>query len=281
MTRFWKYHGIGNDFVVFDGMGGEPGFIPEQISLICDRNFGVGSDGVIYVNPGIDGADVTMRIFNTDGTEPEMCGNGIRCLAKHAYDTGIVDDAVFTVHTGRGNLEAQCTCGPDGKVVSVMIDMGAPILDPGSVPVEGGGDRFIDVPAVVEGVDLHVNAVSMGNPHCVVFDDLSDGQVAMLGPVLESKRDLFPNKANVEFARVSENGIDVKVFERGVGWTLACGTGACATATSAALNGYVPFDEPVAVNLPGGTLKITVDSGLEHVFMDGPAAFVYSGDIEL
>lgn len=281
MTEFWKYHGIGNDFIVFDGTKGEPGFTPEQIASMCDRNFGIGSDGVIYVNPGEDGSDVTMRIFNTDGTEPEMCGNGIRCLAKFAYDMGIVDKTDFTVHTGKGNLGAHCTCGPDGKVSSVMIDMGAPILKPSLVPVKGDGDRFIDVPVTVEGIDLHVNAVSMGNPHCIIFDDLSDGQVDALGPVLEAKRDLFPNKANVEFARMTENGIDVRVFERGVGWTLACGTGACATATSAAINGLIPFDEPVSINLPGGTLRITVDGRLEHVYMDGPARFVYSGNIEL
>lgn len=281
MTQFWKYHGIGNDFVVFDGTKEDPGFTPEQIAFMCDRNFGIGSDGVIYVNPGIDGSDCTMRIFNTDGTEPEMCGNGIRCVAKFAYDMGIVKKTDFVIHTGKGNLGAHCTIGDDGKVASVRIDMGAPILKPELVPVKGDKDRFINEPVTVEGIPVHINGVSMGNPHCVIFDDLAQDQVEKLGPFLEAYRDLFPKKANVEFAKVEDGKIDIKVFERGVGWTLACGTGACATTTSAALNGLVPFDVPVQVHLPGGYLKITVDSKLEHVFMDGPAEFVYSGNIEL
>ena len=279
MTRFWKYHGIGNDFIVFDGTKGEPGFTKEQIARMCDRNFGIGSDGVIYVNPGVDGSDVTMRIFNTDGTEPEMCGNGIRCLSKFAYDMGIVKKKDFVVHTGKGNLIAHCTCGADGKVTSVMIDMGAPILRPELVPVVGEGDRFIDVPKEIEDVRLHINAVSMGNPHCVIFDELEMCQIERLGPILEACRDLFPKKANVEFATVKDKKIDIKVFERGVGWTLACGTGACATTTAAAINGMVPFDEPIDVHLPGGYLRITVDSKLEHVYMDGPAEFVFTGEI--
>ena len=279
MTRFWKYHGIGNDFIVFDGTEGEPGFTKEQIAKMCDRNFGIGSDGVIYVNPGIDGSDVTLRIFNADGTEPEMCGNGIRCLSKFAYDMGIVKKKDFVVHTGKGNLTAHCTCGADGKVTSVMIDMGAPILRPELVPVVGNGDRFIDVPEEIDGVKLHINAVSMGNPHCVIFDELDMCQIERLGPILEAYRELFPKKTNVEFARVKDRKIDIKVFERGVGWTLACGTGACATTTAAAINGMVPFDEPISVHLPGGYLKITVDSKLEHVYMDGPAEFVFAGEI--
>ena len=148
MIEFWKYHGIGNDFVVIDGTKADPGLTPEQIAFLCDRNFGIGSDGVIYVNPGMDGSDVTMRIFNTDGTEPEMCGNGVRCLAKHAYDFGIVKSPDFVIHTGKGNLGAHCTLGADGKVDSVRIDMGAPILDPPSVPVKGDGDRVMSKDSV-------------------------------------------------------------------------------------------------------------------------------------
>lgn len=281
MIEFWKYHGIGNDFVVIDGTKADPGLTPEQIAFLCDRNFGIGSDGVIYVNPGMDGSDVTMRIFNTDGTEPEMCGNGVRCLAKHAYDFGIVKSQDFVIHTGKGNLGAHCTLGADGKVDSVRIDMGAPILDPPSVPVKGDGDRVIDREIEIAGVKVHINAVSMGNPHCVMFDDLSDEDVERLGPIIEAGRELFPNKVNVEFAKVTDGKIDIRVFERGVGWTLACGTGACATTTAAALNGLVPFDEPVPVHLPGGDLRITVSKTLDRVLMDGPARLVYRGEIEL
>lgn len=281
MIEFWKYHGIGNDFVVIDGTKADPGLTPEQIAFLCDRNFGIGSDGVIYVNPGMDGSDVTMRIFNTDGTEPEMCGNGVRCLAKHAYDFGIVKSPDFVIHTGKGNLGAHCTLGADGKVDSIRIDMGAPILDPPSVPVKGDGDRVIDREIEIAGVKVHINAVSMGNPHCVMFDDLSDEDVERLGPIIEAGRELFPNKVNVEFAKVTDGKIDIRVFERGVGWTLACGTGACATTTAAALNGLVPFDEPVPVHLPGGDLRITVSKTLDRVLMDGPARLVYRGEIEL
>ncbi len=281
MIEFSKYHGIGNDFIVIDGMSGDPGLTPEQIAFLCNRNFGIGSDGVIYVLPGKDGTDVTMRIFNTDGSEPEMCGNGIRCLAKYAYDSGIVNSQDFTVMTGRGILCAHCTIGKDGKVTSVKIDMGAPILTPSEVPVVGDGERFINIEKEICGRKIRVNGISMGNPHCITFDKLSQEDLDVLGPYMEADRTLFPRKANVEFATVENGKIDIKVFERGVGWTLACGTGACATTVAAALNGLVPFDEPVDVHLPGGNLKITVDSNLGYVYMDGPAEFVFKGTIEL
>ena len=277
MTEFFKYHGIGNDFVVLDGMRADPALTKDEIVYICDRNFGVGSDGVIYVLPGREGSDVTMRIFNTDGSEPEMCGNGIRCLAKFAYDRGLVSSTDFIVHTGKGNLRAVCTTGPDGKVSTVKIDMGEPILKPADVPATGKGNRVVDEETEIEGIRIHYNAVSMGNPHCVVFDDLTQDQLDILGPALEKCRELFPNKANVEFATVKDGAIDIKVYERGVGWTLACGTGACATTTAAAINGLVPFDEPIPVHLPGGDLKVTVDSQLKHVYMEGPATYVYTG----
>ena len=279
MTEFFKYHGIGNDFVVLDGMRADPALTKEEIVYICDRNFGVGADGVIYVLPGQKGSDVTMRIFNTDGSEPEMCGNGIRCLAKFAYDRGLVNGPDFVVHTGKGNLRAICTTGKDGKVSSVKIDMGAPILEPADVPAVGEGRRIIDQEKEVCGIGIHYNAVSMGNPHCVVFDSLTPEQQEVLGPALEACTEMFPNKANVEFATVSDGKIDIRVYERGVGWTLACGTGACATTVAAALNGLVPFDTPVDVHLPGGDLKITVDRKLEHVYMDGPATYVFTGHL--
>ena len=277
MTEFFKYHGIGNDFVILDGTRADPNLSKEEIVFICDRNFGVGSDGVIYVLPGQKGSDVTMRIFNTDGSEPEMCGNGIRCLAKFAYDRGIVSKPDFVVHTGKGNLRAICTTGPDGKVSSVKIDMGEPILRPEDVPAKGVGSRVIDEEAEIEGIKFRYNAVSMGNPHCVIFTELTQEQLDILGPRLEACTELFPNKANVEFATVKDGKIDIKVYERGVGWTLACGTGACATTTAAAINGLVPFDTPVPVTLPGGDLRITVDRQLKHVYMDGPASYVYTG----
>ena len=277
--RFWKYQGCGNDFVLVDGISEKLEIDVPWCVKVCDRHFGVGADGVLYLLPGEEGCDITMRIINADGSEAEMCGNGIRCLAKYASDFGIVKGDEFSIHTGRGTLIATVFTGEDGKVRTVRINMGAPILEPSLVPVNGDGDRFIDRPITAEGIDLKVNAVSMGNPHCVTFDPLTDGQIDKLGPYLEADRDLFPRKANVEFAKVEDGKIDIRVFERGVGWTLACGTGACATTTAAALNKLVPFDTPVDVHLPGGWLKITVDSNLQYVLMEGPAELVYEGTI--
>lgn len=281
MIEFWKYHGIGNDFIILDGMNGDPGLTAERIAYLCNRNYGVGSDGLIVIYPGVDGSDVTMRIFNADGSEAEMCGNGVRCLAKHVLDTGIVTTPDFTVSTGRGLLRAECTLDGEDKVSSVRIDMGTPILDPSAVPVAGKGDRVIDHTVTLDDTVVHINAVSMGNPHCVIFDDLTDADVERLGPSIESDVDLFPRKVNVGFASVVDGCIDLRVFERGVGWTLACGTGACAATVAAALNRLVPYDVPVRVRLPGGDLRITVESDLGHVYMEGPAVFVYKGYVDL
>ena len=220
-----------------------------------------------------------MRIINADSSEAEMCGNGIRCVAKHAVDTGLVDKDEFTIMTGRGVLKAKVRKDPDDEYTSfVQIDMGAPILDARSVPVDFDG-RFIDQPFEADGVKFHANAVSMGNPHFITFDDIGEENVRRLGPVLE-KHPFFPKKTNVEFAQVKDGKIHITVYERGAAWTLACGTGACATTVAAALNGLVPFDTPVDVRLPGGWLKITADSKLGYVLMEGPAELVYTGDID-
>lgn len=276
--KFWKYHGCGNDFVVVDG-------ITENIEIdapwcvkVCDRHFGVGADGVLYLLPGEDGCDITMRIINADGSEAEMCGNGIRCIAKHAKDFGIMKNNEFSIHTGRGTLIATTTAGDDGKVRTVRINMGAPILDARTVPVNYDG-QFINQPFEIEGVKFKANAVSMGNPHFITFDDIGEENVQKLGPILEGYREFFPKKTNVEFCKIEDGKIYITVYERGAAWTLACGTGACATTTAAALNKLVPFDTPVDVHLPGGWLKITVDSKLQYVLMEGPAELVYEGII--
>lgn len=276
--RFWKYQGIGNDFIVLDCINDPVPVDPAWCKKVCDRHFGVGADGVLYILPG-QGTDITMRIINADGSEAEMCGNGIRCVAKHAADTGLVKDGGFTVMTGRGVLKAEVRRDPDDARVSfVQIDMGAPILEGRAVPVDYDG-RFINEPFEAEGVRFRANAVSMGNPHFITFDDIGEETARRLGPVLE-KHPFFPRKTNVEFARVEDGKIYITVYERGAAWTLACGTGACATTVAAALNGLVPFDVPVDVHLPGGWLKITADSGLGHVLMEGPAELVYEGEID-
>lgn len=274
--RFWKYEGIGNDFVVLDGFNQHLDIDNDLCVRMCDRHFGIGADGVLYIMPGKDGSDVVMRIINADGSEAEMCGNGIRCVAKHAFDFGMVKGTKFTIGTLRGNLVAEVTKGDDGKVKTVKINMGAPILDAKDVPVKFEG-RMISQPVDVDGRKVTGTAVSMGNPHFVTFDDLDDDTIDMLGPKLEC-HPVFPRKANIEFAKVRDGKIYIRVYERGAAWTLACGTGACATTTAAALNDLVPYDVPVCVHLPGGWLKITIDKDLKFAMMEGPATYVYSGE---
>ncbi|MCQ2084590.1 MAG: diaminopimelate epimerase [archaeon] len=276
--KFWKYHGCGNDFVVVDGISEKIEIDVPWCVKVCDRHFGVGADGVLYLMPGEDGCEITMRIINADGSEAEMCGNGIRCIAKYARDFNIVDHDEFSIHTGRGTLIATVFKGDDGKVKTVRINMGAPILDARTVPVNYDG-QFINQPFEIEGVKFMANAVSMGNPHFITFDDIGEENVQKLGPILEGYREFFPRKTNVEFCKIVDGKIYITVYERGAAWTLACGTGACATTTAAALNKFVPFDTPVDVHLPGGWLKITVDSKLQYVLMEGPAELVYEGNI--
>ena len=273
--RFWKYQGIGNDFVLLDGSDGSLEVDPEWCRRACDRHYGIGADGVLYILPGVS-TDITMRIINADGSEAEMCGNGIRCVAKHAYDFGIVGKESFTVHTLAGDLKADVSV-EGGKARTVRIDMGAPVLDGRSVPIDRDG-RFIGEPFEACGMRFEASAVSMGNPHFVTFSPLDDEAVDRLGPVLE-RHPFFPRKTNVEFCRVVDGKIHIRVYERGAAWTLACGTGACASTTAAALLGLVPFGEPVDVRLPGGWLRITVDKDLGYVLMEGPAELVFEGTI--
>ncbi|MBO4348867.1 MAG: diaminopimelate epimerase [Candidatus Methanomethylophilaceae archaeon] len=273
--RFWKYQGIGNDFILLDGSDGGLEIDAGWCKKVCDRHYGVGADGVLYVMPG-ESTDITMRIINADGSEAEMCGNGIRCVAKHAYDFGIVKKDSFSIHTLAGNLKADVKI-ENGKVKTVRIDMGAPILDGRTVPVDHDG-KFIGQPFEADGVKFTASAVSMGNPHFITFTPMDDATVDRLGPILE-KHPFFPRKTNVEFCSIDDGKIDIRVYERGAAWTLACGTGACATTTAAALQGFVPFGEPVDVHLPGGWLKITVDRDLGYVLMEGPAELVFEGTI--
>lgn len=269
--RFWKYHGLGNDFILIDGLNGNVNIDPDLAVKLCKRGTSVGADGILYLLPGKDGADVTMRILNADGSEPEMCGNGIRCLAKHAYDSGAVNKKSFKIWTLAGIKTVDCTVGPDGKADSVEVCMGKPMFGAsGSLGPDGYTEETIEV----LGHKVRGYNVSMGNPHFVIFQKLDDETKDVLGPAIE-KHEAFPRKTNVEFAIPTENGIDVRVFERGAGWTLACGTGACATAVAGILAGHTDFGEPIQVNLPGGTLKITVDKDFGEIHMDGPAELVY------
>ncbi len=274
--RFWKYHGIGNDFIVIDGTAGDVAVDTEWCKKMCRRNFGIGADGVLYIMPG-ENTDITMRVINPDGSEAEMCGNGIRCVAKHAYDSGLVKEKRFSIHTAGGDKEAKVTLGDDGKVSTVAVDMGAPILNGRSIPINHDG-RFVNQTFMAGSLRLRGTTVSMGNPHFVTFTELSDEKIDRLGPELESNA-FFPNKTNVEFCRIEDGEIYVRVYERGAGWTLACGTGACASAVTAALMGLAPYDEPVKVHLPGGTLNVTVMRDMDCIILEGPAELVFKGEI--
>lgn len=273
---FWKYHGLGNDFVLVDATDGSIEVDKEWCRKVCRRNLSVGADGVLYVLPGED-TDISMRIINADGSEAEMCGNGIRCVAKYAFDHGLAKSQIISIHTQAGDKEAYITPGDDGKAATVAVDMGAPILNGRSIPIKHDG-RFIDEPFMVGSVRIRGTAVSMGNPHFVTFTELPEETICRLGPELE-KNGFFPKKTNVEFCSMKEDKIYVRVYERGAAWTMACGTGACASTVAAAQIGLVPFDSPVDVHLPGGWLKITVSRDMDCVIMDGPAEFVFKGEI--
>jgi diaminopimelate epimerase len=278
--KFTKWQGLGNDFVLVEGRpdrlpSGRPG-AAELARRICDRHFGVGGDGLIFIFKDDQGM-LTMRIFNANGSEAEMCGNGLRCMAKYAYLNGLVDRPTFDVHTGAGVLVPEVIMDGD-RVAAVRVDMGEPVLERQLVPVLGApGSRMISEEITVGEDRLIATAVSMGNPHCLLFvPDVSSAPVGSLGPRLE-RHDLFLNHTNVEFIEIrSDDEIALRVWERGVGETLACGTGACAAAVGSALTNRT--GRRVLVNLPGGQLMITWADN-NHVFMTGPAEEVFQGEL--
>ncbi len=276
---FVKMHGIGNDFVVIGALDDLP--LPEEklsefARFVCDRHFGVGADGVIWILPS-QVADFKMRIFNPDGSEAEMCGNGIRCAAKWFYDRDYAKGKAVQVETLAG-IKTVWVQEENGKAVAVTVDMGEPIFAPSLVPTSlGEGSEAIEVPLSVEGAGTYiVNAVSMGNPHCVVFvNDVDNFPVETIGPRIEH-HPAFPKRTNVEFVQVlSRNEMKVRVWERGAGLTLACGTGACASLVIASRTGRT--DRKAKVHLPGGTLTIEWrDDG--RIYMTGPAVEVFRGE---
>lgn len=272
--RFTKMHGIGNDFIMLDGFAGE---IPEPGALaarLCNRHFGIGADGLILALPSRQ-ADARMRILNSDGSEAEMCGNGLRCLGKFLYDTGLCKQTRLRVETLAGILALDMETGADGAVQSVTVDMGAPTFEPARIPVASEANAFtLDV----AGHSLRFFCVGMGNPHAVTFDLFPDDETfAALGPLLE-RHPVFPRRCNIEFCRVEDDGVRVRVWERGDGPTLACGTGACAVLAAGASQGLLPRQAPV--HLPGGTLVIRWNAN-GHLFMTGPAETVFTGEIAI
>ncbi len=283
--RFAKYHGLGNDFLVVDLRTVDAATAaavqaPDAVRALCDRQFGVGGDGVLAILPSSTGDDARMRVLNSDGSEAEMCGNGLRCVVKELHDRGGISKDEMAIDTGAGRLV--CAIAPDG----ITVSMGAPRLLRGEIPMVGPiHERCIDQPIDVHGQPTRkVTCVSMGNPHAITFvDSLDEARhlAATVGPAVE-RHAYFPQRTNAEFAYVrSRQEIDLVVWERGAGLTLACGTGACATVVAAILTGRCDEGIAVKVNLPGGPLTIRVMPELQNVKMHGPAQLVFDGELDL
>lgn len=274
--RFTKMHGCGNDYIYVDCFSNPIPHDPAGLSrAISDRHFGVGSDGLILICPS-DKADARMRMFNADGSEAEMCGNGVRCVAKYVHDHGLVRKPTLTVETGRGVLTLDLEVA-GGSVRLVRVDMGEPILEAASIPTTLSGNPPLDVPLQVDDRTFRVTCVSMGNPHCVTFvDTIDDKLVHGIGPRVEHHV-AFPRRTNAEFVRVVKpDEVTLRVWERGSGETLACGTGACAVAVAGALTGRT--QRRLTAHLPGGNLQLFWSEKDNHVYMTGPATEVFSGD---
>lgn len=279
--KFTKMHGCGNDYIYIDCFKETVTNESALAVKLSDRHFGIGGDGIILIKKGTK-ADFEMVMYNADGSRGAMCGNGIRCVAKYVYDNGYTDKTSFSIES-MGAVKYIDVTVENGKVILAKVDMGAPILKAADVPVNSGNKKVISEKITVAGREFNMTCVSMGNPHAVMFIDEhpKDFDLDFYGAKFECNTDVFPNRINAEFAKVIDRkNIEMRVFERGTGETLACGTGTCATVVAAILNGYV--DNDVTVHLIGGDLQIQW-SGKEEdsVFMTGPAATVFTGEIDL
>ncbi|QUL57412.1 diaminopimelate epimerase [Paenibacillus tritici] len=277
--EFTKMHGLGNDFIIVFGEDELPGNAPELAVTLCNRFFGIGADGLVYILPSQRG-DYMMRIMNSDGSEAEQCGNAIRCVSKYVYEHGLVESeqlVIETIGAGEQKVTLKVT---DGVVESVTVDMGEPVLSGLQIPVAVDAEPVLNHPIEADGAEFNFTAVSMGNPHAVIYvDDAVSFDLGTWGPKLEV-HPLFPRKVNVEFATVVNRGhVDMRVWERGAGPTLACGTGACATLVSSVLNGVT--DRSAVISLKGGDLFIEWNEEDNHVYMTGPAQVVYTGSVDI
>ncbi len=277
---FVKMHGLGNDFVMVEDLDSEIELTEDQVVRVCARHFGVGADGLILVRRDGEGRPY-MHYFNSDGSLAEMCGNGIRCFAKYLVDRGIVTESPVDVGTLGGVRRIVFETDGEGRMTAATVDMGVPILTPSEIPTTFEGEGVFDRPIETEYGTVRVTALSMGNPHAIIWweGDIADAPVDTLGPAVET-HEAFPNKTNVEFARRLDAGhIAVRVWERGVGETLSCGTGACAVAVAAILT--CQSGRSGTVSLPGGDLHIHWRGDDDHVLMTGPAEEVFEGGIEI
>ncbi len=305
---FTKMHGCGNDYVYVDGSKEiiEQSKKSEIARIVSDRHFGIGSDGLIFINPvDDDSIDFEMEMYNADGSRSEMCGNGIRCVAKYVYDNRLTDKTDLVIVSAGKKKYINLEIGTDNLVSSVKVDMGAPILAASEVPVavksdistdrsslpsatrellSSRPDIVVDTPVIIDGKEWKITCVSMGNPHAVVFlpedTDLNSFEIEKIGPKFENNS-IFPNRTNTEFVKVDDRGnVHMRVWERGTGETLACGTGCCATTVACILNGLT--DNRVAVHVLGGIVTCSWDGNTESsVIMEGPATTVFTGEIDL
>lgn len=275
--KFTKMHGIGNDYVYVNCFKETVEHPSEMAIKVSDRHFGIGSDGLILIKPS-EVADGKMEMYNADGSQGAMCGNGIRCVAKYMYDYGITDKTSISVETKSGIKYLDLTI-KDGKVDTVKVNMGTPILKAVDIPVRSEKEQVIDEPVMVDGKEWKITCVSMGNPHAITYiDDVKNLEIEKIGPKFEN-HEIFPDRVNTEFVRVIDrNTVEMRVWERGSGETLACGTGACAVAVSSILNGLT--EEEVTVKLLGGDLKIFWDRTENKVYMTGSATTVFDGEID-
>lgn len=284
--KFTKMQGCGNDYVYVNGFTEKIALEdkPEIVRRLSDRHFGIGGDGVIFINPAKE-ADFEMEMYNADGTRSEMCGNGIRCVAKFVYDKGLTDNTDITIVSAGKikylHLTVEKKPGQDrGEVTKVRVNMGSPILEPALVPVKAEGEQVVNAPIVVEDTEYRMTCVSMGNPHAIIFKSgVKEMNLEAIGPKFEN-HECFPNRTNTEFVEVIDrNTVFMRVWERGTGETLACGTGCCATAVAAVLNGLT--ENTVTVKLLGGELLIEWDREENLVYMTGPAVTVFEGEVAL
>lgn len=277
--KFTKMHGLGNDYVYVNCFEEKIDNPPAVARFVSDRHFGIGSDGLIMINPSKT-ADFEMEMYNADGSRGEMCGNGIRCVAKYVYDNGMTDKEVITVETLSGIKTLQLAVS-EGRVQAVTVDMGSPVLTPSQIPVKCEGDRMINQPVSVGGKEYYITCVSMGNPHAVVFteEEVTALNLEKIGPLFEN-HEIFPDRVNTEFIHViDETTIDMRVWERGSGETLACGTGACASVVACVLNHKT--EDEVLVHLLGGDLEVRYDREKNTVLLTGPAEFICTGEIAI
>ena len=276
--KFTNMHGLGNDYVNVNCFEEKIDNPPAVARFVSDRHFGIGSDGLIMINPSKT-ADFEMEMYNADGSRGEMCGNGIRCVAKYVYDYGLTDKTQISVETLGGIKYLDLTV-EDGKVSLVKVDMGKPELEADLIPIISEREQVIDEPIEVDGKEYHMTGVSMGNPHAVIYvDDVKGLDLEKIGPKFEN-HERFPKRINTEFVHcIDRQTVEMRVWERGSGETLACGTGACAVAVSSILNNLT--DTQVTVKLLGGDLQIEWDREKDRVFMTGPATVVFDGVIDI